>query len=40
MRILIADDEVEIGKALKLLLEKQRIAVDIVHDGVEAWMYL
>ena len=40
MRILIADDEVEIAKALKLLLEKQKFTVDIVHDGVEAWMYL
>lgn len=40
MRVLIAEDEVEIAKALKLLLEKNKFTVDIVHDGVEAWNYI
>lgn len=40
MRILIADDEVEIAKALKLLLEKNKFSVDIVHNGDDAWEYL
>ncbi len=39
MRVLIAEDEVEIAKGLKYLLEKNRFAVDIVHDGVEALDY-
>lgn len=37
MRILIAEDEVEIARALKVLLEKNKCAVDIVHNGREAW---
>lgn len=36
MRILIAEDEVELAKALKFLLEKNKFTVDIVHDGAEA----
>ncbi len=31
MRILIAEDEVEIARALKVLLEKNKCSVDIVH---------
>lgn len=37
MRILIAEDEVEIARALKVLLEKNKCTVDIVHNGREAW---
>ncbi len=37
MRVLIADDEVEIARALKLLLEKNKFVVDIVFDGTDAW---
>ena len=37
MRILIAEDEVEIARALKVLLEKNKCAVDIVHNGKDAW---
>ncbi len=33
MRILIAEDEVEIARALKVLLEKNKCSVDIVHNG-------
>lgn len=40
MRILIAEDEVEIARALKVLLEKNKCAVDIVHNGREAWNYI
>ena len=36
MRILIAEDEVELAGALKFLLEKNRFSVDVVHDGEEA----
>ena len=40
MRVLIAEDEVEIARALKLLLEKNRFTVDMVHSGTDAWDYL
>ena len=36
MRILIAEDEVELAKGLKFLLEKNKFTVDIVHDGADA----
>lgn len=36
MRILIAEDEVELAKGLKFLLEKNKFSVDVVHDGAEA----
>ncbi|MCI9337661.1 MAG: response regulator transcription factor [Lachnospiraceae bacterium] len=36
MRILIAEDEAELAKALKFLLEKHKFSVDAVHDGAEA----
>ena len=39
MRVLIAEDEKEIAQGLKFLLEKQKFAVDIVHDGVDAVDY-
>ena len=40
MRILIAEDEVGIAKALKLVLEKSRYAVDMVHNGLDALDYI
>ncbi len=40
MRILIADDEVTIARALKLLLERNKYAVDIVHTGTDALDYI
>ena len=40
MRVLIAEDEVSTAKALKLLLEKEKITVDIVHNGTDAWSYV
>ena len=40
MRVLIAEDEVATAKALKLLLEKAKYSVDIVHNGNDAWDYV
>ena len=40
MRILIAEDEVSTAKAIKLLLEKAKYSVDIVHNGIDAWDYV
>lgn len=39
MRILIAEDEAELAKGLKFLLEKNKFTVDAVHDGAEALSY-
>ena len=39
MRVLIAEDEIELAKGLKYLLEKQNVAVDIVHNGLDAMDY-
>lgn len=36
MRVLIAEDEIELARGLKYLLEKQNISVDIVHNGADA----
>ncbi len=39
MRILIAEDEIELARGLKFLLEKNKYIVDIVHDGEGALDY-
>lgn len=39
MRVLIAEDEVEIAKALKVILEKNNYTADVVHDGKAALDY-
>lgn len=39
MRILLAEDEVQLARGLKFLLEKQKLSVDIVHDGESALDY-
>ena len=39
MRILIAEDEVTIARALKVMLEKNKYAVDMVHNGSDALDY-
>lgn len=39
MRILIAEDEIEIARGLKFLLEKNKFSVDIVHNGKDALDY-
>ena len=40
MRILIAEDEVAIAKVLKALLERNKYAVDMVHNGTDALAYI
>lgn len=40
MRILIAEDEVSIARALKVMLEKSKYAVDMVHSGTDALDYI
>ncbi len=40
MRILIAEDDLAIAKALKALLERSKYAVDMVHDGADALDYI
>lgn len=40
MRILLAEDEVSIARALKVMLEKNRYAVDMVHNGLDALDYI
>ncbi len=40
MQVLIAEDEEATAKALKLLLEKAKYGVDIVHTGTDAWDYI
>lgn len=40
MRILIAEDEVSIARALKIMLEKNKYAVDMVHNGSDALDYI
>ena len=40
MRILVAEDETSIAKALKVLLEKSKYSVDVVYDGAEAYDYI
>lgn len=39
MRVLIAEDEEELARGLKFLLEKNKFTVDIVCDGAEALDY-
>lgn len=39
MRILIAEDEVELARGLKFLLEKNKFSADIVHNGLDALDY-
>lgn len=40
MRILIAEDEMTIARALKVMLEKNKYTVDMVHSGTDALDYL
>lgn len=39
MRVLIAEDEAELAKGLKFLLERNKFTVDTVYDGEEALTY-
>lgn len=40
MRILVAEDEVELARGLRFLLEKNKFSVDIVHNGRDALDYI
>ena len=40
MRILIAEDEVTIARALKVMLERNKYAVDVVYNGKDALDYM
>ncbi len=40
MRILLADDEPEIARALKTMLERNQYSVDVARDGAEALDFL
>lgn len=40
MRILLAEDEVSLSKALKVILERNNYSVDRVYDGEEALSFL
>lgn len=40
MRILIAEDELPIARALKAVLERNRYSVDMVHSGTDALDYI
>lgn len=40
MRVLVAEDEKEIAKALKVILEKNKYSVDTVHNGEDAIDYI
>ena len=40
MRVLIAEDEISIAKALKVVLERNKYAVDMVHNGNDALDYI
>lgn len=40
MRILIAEDEAGIAKALKVILEKNKFSADVVYNGTDALDYI
>ena len=40
MRVLLVEDEPDLGKAIKRTLEREKYVVDWVTDGEEAWNYL
>ena len=40
MKLLLAEDEKELSKALKAILESNRYSVDAVYDGEEAIYYM
>lgn len=40
MRVLLVEDEPDLGSAIKRALIQQKYVVDLVIDGIEAWAYL
>lgn len=39
MRLLIAEDEIDLAEALSVLFEKNQFSVDVVNDGLSAYDY-
>ncbi len=39
MRLLVAEDELDLAEALTVFFEKNQFTVDAVHDGASAWHY-
>ena len=39
MRLLIAEDEIDLAEALTAFFEKNQFSVDAVHDGMSAYEY-
>ncbi len=39
MRILLVEDEADLGLAIKQVLISERYVVDWVTDGTEAWLF-
>jgi DNA-binding response OmpR family regulator len=40
MRVLLVEDEPDLGAAIKRTLNQEKYVVDFVLDGVQAWSYL
>lgn len=40
MRILLAEDDLSLAKAVATMLQKNNYAVDVVHNGEDALPYL
>lgn len=40
MRLLLAEDEKSLSKAINAILEKNNFSVDVVYDGKEALQFL
>lgn len=40
MKILLAEDEISIANALKVMLTKEKYSVDVVHNGADALDYI
>ncbi|MBD1865382.1 MULTISPECIES: two-component system response regulator RppA [Trichocoleus] len=40
MRVLLVEDEVDLGKAIQRVLNREKYVVDWVQDGTAAWEYL
>ena len=40
MRVLLVEDEPDLGAAIKRILNQEKYVVDWIQDGTEAWNYL
>ena len=40
MRVLIVEDEIDLGKAIERVLKQEAYIVDLVQNGTQAWEYL